>query len=723
MNLLYIIFGWRKACKCKRLIKRVQCRIKLLKNKRDSMIRHLRGDILQLLKNGQDQSAFSRVGQLYKDQNIVAAYELLDHFCEFIVINLPYIRRNKDCPNDINEAASSLLYASARCGDLPELPKLRKLFGDRYGNRFAIAAVELLPGNLVNRQLIQNLSVESISVDVKFRLMKEIARENCLEMDPLQTDIKCGQQPNDVDELYSAIGDFHWDLQDPDRNMESPCIDVKQLETREEIKFDAVLSDSRVIATKVDRTKFEALPSDSRELVIASKVDIPGKLDTMGELEVVFQDRITSQRNSRICSNPSKVSNSSVQHKIEAITGVTTSEGSFQISDRNIIYLDDVEEFEPSVQVDGNFKEQRLFMFKLAYIPLGKESTEQDKIIGDSNKASLSDLFFGLNDGRIEKPVSSDGKTRSRSSTKRRKSSRRRLKTRYLCMENQMSQSPTFCSSIKDIEYAFYYKDSRHNRRKNQQSMSFGDSGSFSFYGDEIKYFSSQQWCRELRSPEELRFEEMEEKFQSHKWKYQRRAKSSCGFNCAIAAKCSLDHPCYFVTNDVKDGWERPTSNQMSGSTKVLECANGKTGSAVSHSKKLKAKRDCNSIQLMNGAIIPPIQHEEVRGKLAPVGQESYASSRESCTRETCPWKKKNVCPPYLKAMTLPPPKKQQKETPMDQLIRSVSFQSKQRDSTSNSICSSSCSHIHPKLPEYDDLEAKFLAIKREHSGSNITLN
>ncbi|KAI3901527.1 hypothetical protein MKW92_052511 [Papaver armeniacum] len=202
MNLLYIFFGWRKASTCKRLIKRVQCRIKLLKNKRDSVIRHYREDIIQLLKNGQDHSAFARVGQLSSDQNIVAAYELLDHFCEFIMMNLPYIRQNRDCPNDINEAASSLLYASARCGDLPELPKLRKLFGERYGNRFAMAAVELLPGNLVNRQLIQKLSAKSMSDDAKFRLMKEIARENCVETDPLLTDIQYQQQQNDVEEFY-----------------------------------------------------------------------------------------------------------------------------------------------------------------------------------------------------------------------------------------------------------------------------------------------------------------------------------------------------------------------------------------------------------------------------------------------------------------------------------------------------------------------------------------
>ncbi|RZC57759.1 hypothetical protein C5167_005058 [Papaver somniferum] len=715
MNLFCIIFGWRKASKCKKLIKRVQCRIKLSKNKRYSIITHLREDIIQLLKSGLDRSAFARVGQLSKDQNIVAAYELLDHFCEFIIMNLSYIRRNRDCPNDINEAASSLLYASARCGDMPELPKLRKLFGDRYGNRFATAAVELLPGNLVNRQLIKNLSVESTSVDIKFRLMKEIARENCLEMDSLQTDIKCWQQSNDVDEFYSAMGESHWDLQDSDPDIGSPCIgglqDVKQVETREGTKFEAVLSDSRelVITTKVDRTNFEALPSDSRELVIASKVDIPEKLDTMGELKVIFQDRITSQRNSGICSTPSEVSNSSVPHRIEALTGVTTSESSFQISDKNIVYLDDVEEFEPSIQVDGNFKELRLFMFKSAYVPPGKEFTH-DKIVGDSNRASLPDLFLGLHDGQIKKPVSSDGKTSSKSSTKRRKSSRRKLNRRYLyMMENQTA----VCSSIKDTEYAFYYYDSQHNRRKNQKSMSVGDRGGFSIYGNEIKYFSSQQWCRELRSPEE-----MEEKFQSHKWKCQKKAKSSCGFDCATAAECSLDHPCYFVTGDVLDDWESPTS----GSTKLLACPKGKTGS-FSHCKKLRVNRDCNRIQLMHRAAVPEIRHEQAREKLAPVGQENYASSRESCTRETSPWKNKNVRPPYLKAKILPPPQKD-KATPMDQFIRPVSFQSQQRASTSNNSSSSSCSHIHPKLPEYDDLEPRFLAIKREqHSGSSISLN
>lgn len=31
---------------------------------------------------------------------------------------------------------------------------IRKLFAERYGQKFALTAVELLPGNLVNREVI-----------------------------------------------------------------------------------------------------------------------------------------------------------------------------------------------------------------------------------------------------------------------------------------------------------------------------------------------------------------------------------------------------------------------------------------------------------------------------------------------------------------------------------------------------------------------------------------
>lgn len=36
-----------------------------------------------------------QVEQIFKDENIMPVYDILDHYCEFLTLNLSYIRRNK----------------------------------------------------------------------------------------------------------------------------------------------------------------------------------------------------------------------------------------------------------------------------------------------------------------------------------------------------------------------------------------------------------------------------------------------------------------------------------------------------------------------------------------------------------------------------------------------------------------------------------------------------
>lgn len=45
------------------------------------------------------------------------------------------------------------MFTAARLANLPELQVLRKLFAERYGRDFEASAVELYPGNHVNRQV------------------------------------------------------------------------------------------------------------------------------------------------------------------------------------------------------------------------------------------------------------------------------------------------------------------------------------------------------------------------------------------------------------------------------------------------------------------------------------------------------------------------------------------------------------------------------------------
>lgn len=111
--------------------------------------------------------------QLIRDESLMEAYDLIENFCEFILLNFSHVRKHKydrylfgsycqiitnfggsrTCPDDVIEAISSLIFASARCGDLPELKSVRKLFEERFGRSFAATAVELCPGNLVNPQV------------------------------------------------------------------------------------------------------------------------------------------------------------------------------------------------------------------------------------------------------------------------------------------------------------------------------------------------------------------------------------------------------------------------------------------------------------------------------------------------------------------------------------------------------------------------------------------
>ncbi|XP_061983163.1 uncharacterized protein LOC133702858 [Populus nigra] len=80
-------------------------------------------------------------------------------------------------PIDVSQAIANLIFASSRCGDLPELHMLRSLFKIRYGSKFETTNVELLPGNLVDSKMKQNLSVNSVPEDVKLWLINGISYE------------------------------------------------------------------------------------------------------------------------------------------------------------------------------------------------------------------------------------------------------------------------------------------------------------------------------------------------------------------------------------------------------------------------------------------------------------------------------------------------------------------------------------------------------------------
>lgn len=49
----------------------------------------------------------------------------------------------RECPTELKEAISTLLFAASRCGEFPELQEIRALVTSRYGKEFVNRAIEL----------------------------------------------------------------------------------------------------------------------------------------------------------------------------------------------------------------------------------------------------------------------------------------------------------------------------------------------------------------------------------------------------------------------------------------------------------------------------------------------------------------------------------------------------------------------------------------------------
>lgn len=616
---------------------RIQCRLKLLKNKRCCIVRQLREDVAELLKNGHQDVAFKRAEQLFKDESIVAVYELLDHFCEFITINLSYIRRHKDCPNDINEAISSLIFASARCGDLPELRAIRKLFGERYGQRFAMSAVELYPGNLVNCQVKENLSIKSVSDDMKHRLVDEIARSNSLQQLPLALEYGSELQQQQMKEY------------------EMQASNVKEMDGKS-IFVDSSTNKKKIMSGQCHSYQDSGISCSTSSSSVVSHF-FPRKSESQMHKKAEKVENFPQPYSPFSIRSHCSIDAAALEQEKERVDAKSSSESSYQFPEEEVVYLDDIEEFQSPRTKDSSFQDQRLFMFNSFRLPKG------EIFEADHNESSI-EQYDSWN---------KEGSGRSR---KTEKAVRKKLRKRSMHQENQ---------NIKDMEYEVYYDGSfnsspdhghrYHDQRKHQKKI--------------IK----NACCEGVGS-----------NFVTGEGRYdQLRSYSRGNHNCELAADCSLENPCYFSASDGKDKLEVPAGKQKRMTT-LFQDGEPKNPEMKRASLLQKDGRNHKSGATLDGA--HSVQQPQKQSKKAErvEGRSDNLGSQGSCNGTmTSPWTKMAQSP-YLRAMTMPPERTQDNCT--DNILRSNSFPLQQPNHLS---------HVHPKLPDYDDLEAKFTALKKAY--------
>ncbi|KAF2312479.1 hypothetical protein GH714_034819 [Hevea brasiliensis] len=144
------------------------------------------------------QTDMIKVEHVIREQNVLAANEFIELFCELVAARLTIIAKQRECPADLKEGIASLVFASPRCSEIPELMAMRKIFEKKYGNDFVSAAIDLRPNCGVNRMLIDKLSVRTPTGEVKLKVMKEIAKEHQIEWDTAESERELLKAPEEL---------------------------------------------------------------------------------------------------------------------------------------------------------------------------------------------------------------------------------------------------------------------------------------------------------------------------------------------------------------------------------------------------------------------------------------------------------------------------------------------------------------------------------------------
>ncbi|XP_059452860.1 uncharacterized protein LOC132183439 [Corylus avellana] len=165
-----------KTSKLKNLAKLAISRISILKNQRQVRCSHAQSDVIELLKLGHQERALLRVEHVIKEQNMLDAFAMIENYCD-LLIERAVLLENKECHDELKEGISSLIFAASRCGEFPELQKIRQMLTSRFGKDFADCAVELRNKCRVNPKMIQKFSARQPSLEIRLKVLKGIASE------------------------------------------------------------------------------------------------------------------------------------------------------------------------------------------------------------------------------------------------------------------------------------------------------------------------------------------------------------------------------------------------------------------------------------------------------------------------------------------------------------------------------------------------------------------
>ncbi|XP_020673798.1 uncharacterized protein LOC110093300 isoform X2 [Dendrobium catenatum] len=172
----------RELTKLKTLLGLTVSRLALLRNQRQTRCAQAEADVAHLLLLGHQDRALLRAEMVIKERNMLDVLAMVESYCHLLTERAFLLHNQKECPDELREAAAGLAFAASRCGDLPELREVRRIFSARFGKEFITAAAELRNNCGVSGKMVQKFSTRQPSLEIRAKVTKEIAIEKGIKV-------------------------------------------------------------------------------------------------------------------------------------------------------------------------------------------------------------------------------------------------------------------------------------------------------------------------------------------------------------------------------------------------------------------------------------------------------------------------------------------------------------------------------------------------------------
>lgn len=159
----------------------VQLKLTQRRNKKVFDNKKKKDEVVSYLNDGNTEMAKLKTEGILRNEDHMIALDFLGTLCELVKEKITYLLSYDTCPEDLRAPLETLIWASSRV-EIEEFHKFRDLIKKKYGEAFVEEAIYNKSG-LVNKNIEKQLSILPFNENVVIAKLKEIAKEENVEVD------------------------------------------------------------------------------------------------------------------------------------------------------------------------------------------------------------------------------------------------------------------------------------------------------------------------------------------------------------------------------------------------------------------------------------------------------------------------------------------------------------------------------------------------------------